>query len=157
RERRLPGQAPQAARLSPGARRPDRRRRPGSRAARPDHPLAGGPRGAARPAPAPPLRRSGAARRTARDARPDRGHERRARPRPAPRLAPRGRPAPPDGGQRAGPVIYIRAGVYAEGPTDYDFLLPFLDRLLDTLAASLFAGAYEVASTAGIDAPHTTK
>jgi Domain of unknown function (DUF4276) len=50
-------------------------------------------------------------------------------------------------------MIYIRAGVYAEGPTDYDFLLPLLDRLLDSLAASLFSGAYEVGSTAGIDAP----
>lgn len=50
-------------------------------------------------------------------------------------------------------MIYIRAGVYAEGPTDYDFLLPLLDRLLDSLAASLFPGAYEVGSTEGIDAP----
>jgi hypothetical protein len=50
-------------------------------------------------------------------------------------------------------MIYIRAGVYAEGPSDYDFLLPLLDRLLDSLAASLFPGAYEVGATAGIDAP----
>ncbi len=50
-------------------------------------------------------------------------------------------------------MIYIRAGVYAEGPSDYDFLLPLLDRLLDSLAASLFPGAYEVGGTAGIDAP----
>jgi hypothetical protein len=50
-------------------------------------------------------------------------------------------------------MIYIRAGLYAEGPTDYDFLLPLLDRLLDSLAASLFPGAYEVGSTEGIDAP----
>jgi hypothetical protein len=50
-------------------------------------------------------------------------------------------------------MIYVRAGVYAEGPTDYDFLLPLLDRLLDSLAASLFPGAYVVGPTAGIDAP----
>jgi hypothetical protein len=49
-------------------------------------------------------------------------------------------------------VIYIRAGVYAEGPTDYEFLLPLLDRLLDSLASSLFPGAYEVGPTCGIDA-----
>ena len=50
-------------------------------------------------------------------------------------------------------MIYIRAGLFAEGPSDYDFLLPLLDRLLDSLAASLFPGAYEVGSTEGIDAP----
>jgi hypothetical protein len=53
-------------------------------------------------------------------------------------------------------MIYIRAGVYAEGPTDYDFLLPLLDRLLDSIAAPLFPGAYEVGPTAGIDAPRGT-
>ena len=53
-------------------------------------------------------------------------------------------------------MIYIRAGLYAEGPSDYDFLLPLLDRLLDSLAASLFPGAYEVGGTAGIDAPRGT-
>jgi hypothetical protein len=30
-------------------------------------------------------------------------------------------------------MIYLRAGVYAEGPTDYDFLLTLLDRLLDSI------------------------
>ncbi len=53
-------------------------------------------------------------------------------------------------------MIYLRAGVYAEGPTDYDFLLPLLDRLLDAIAAPLFPGAYEVGPTAGIDAPRST-
>jgi hypothetical protein len=53
-------------------------------------------------------------------------------------------------------MIYIRAGVYAEGPTDYEFLLPLLDRLLDSLAGSLFPGAYEVGSTYGIDAASGT-
>jgi hypothetical protein len=50
-------------------------------------------------------------------------------------------------------MIYVCAGLYAEGPTDYDFLKPLLDRLLDSLAASLFPGAYVVAPTEGIDAP----
>lgn len=53
-------------------------------------------------------------------------------------------------------MIYLRAGVFAEGPSDYDFLLPLLDRLLDAVAASLFPGFYEVGSTTGIDAPPGT-
>jgi hypothetical protein len=54
-------------------------------------------------------------------------------------------------------MIYIRAGVYAEGPSDYDFLRPLLDRLLDAIAAPLFPGHYEVGSTEGIDAPRRFK
>lgn len=53
-------------------------------------------------------------------------------------------------------MIYLRAGLYAEGRSDYDFLLPLLDRLLDALAASLFPGACEVGPTVGIDAPPGT-
>lgn len=53
-------------------------------------------------------------------------------------------------------MIYVRAGVYAEAPTDYDFLLPLLDRLLDALAASLFPGACQVGPTVGIDAMLST-
>ncbi len=53
-------------------------------------------------------------------------------------------------------MIYIRAGVFAEGPSDYDFLLPLLNRLLDSMAASLFPGAYELGEAAGIDAPRGT-
>jgi len=53
-------------------------------------------------------------------------------------------------------VIYLRAGLFAEGPSDYQFLCPLLDRLIDTLAAALFAGAYELAPTLGIDAPQGT-
>lgn len=49
--------------------------------------------------------------------------------------------------------IYLRAGLYAEGPTDYAFLSPLLDRLMDELAASLFAGRYELGDCLGIDAP----
>jgi hypothetical protein len=50
-------------------------------------------------------------------------------------------------------VIYLRAGLYAEGPTDYRFLLRLLNRHIDMLAASLFASGYEIADSVGIDAP----
>lgn len=53
-------------------------------------------------------------------------------------------------------MIYLRAGLYAEGRSDYEFLLPLLDRMLDSLAASLFPGAYEVGASAGIDSPPGT-
>ncbi len=49
-------------------------------------------------------------------------------------------------------MIYISVGLYAEGRTDYDFLLPLIDRLLDESSAKLFLGAYELANTRGIDA-----
>jgi Domain of unknown function (DUF4276) len=49
-------------------------------------------------------------------------------------------------------VIYLRAGVYAEGPTDYQFLCPLLDRHIEVLAARLFSGSYDIAATLGIDA-----
>ena len=51
-------------------------------------------------------------------------------------------------------MIYIRAGLYAEGRTDYEFLLPLVNKLLNELAAKLFLGDYELAETLGIDAPH---
>lgn len=47
--------------------------------------------------------------------------------------------------------VYLRAGLYAEGPSDYHFLCRLLDRLLDDLGAKLFPGRYEVADTLGID------
>ncbi|WP_437571276.1 hypothetical protein [Sorangium sp. So ce542] len=53
-------------------------------------------------------------------------------------------------------MIYIRAGLFAEGRTDYDFLCPLLDRLLDILAADLFPGNYIIAPSDGIDAPRGT-
>lgn len=49
-------------------------------------------------------------------------------------------------------MIYLCAGLYAEGPSDYAFLQPFLDRLLEDIAASLYPASYEVAPTVGIDA-----
>lgn len=53
--------------------------------------------------------------------------------------------------------LYICAGIYAEGSSDYAFLCPLLDRVLDSLGASHFPGAYEVAASVGIDAPHGTQ
>lgn len=50
-------------------------------------------------------------------------------------------------------MIYLRAGLFAEGPSDYDFLRRLLDRLIESIAAALFPGACEVGETIGIDAP----
>ena len=48
-------------------------------------------------------------------------------------------------------MMYLRAGLYAEGSNDYDFLLPLLDRILRDIAAELFPGANEVENTIPID------
>lgn len=48
-------------------------------------------------------------------------------------------------------MIYLRAGLYAEGPTDYRFLLPLLDRVLREAAARRFPGANEIEDTQAID------
>lgn len=50
-------------------------------------------------------------------------------------------------------MIYLCAGLYAEGKTDYDLLLPLLPRLLDDIGARVCPGAYEVAEAVGIDTP----
>jgi hypothetical protein len=44
-------------------------------------------------------------------------------------------------------MIYLCAGLYAEGSSDYDFLLPLISRLLDTVGARLFPSECEVAET----------
>ncbi|MEZ4297244.1 MAG: DUF4276 family protein [Polyangiaceae bacterium] len=49
-------------------------------------------------------------------------------------------------------MIYVCAGLYAEGKTDYDFLLPLITRLLDSICSRVCPGAYEIAPTVGIDA-----
>jgi hypothetical protein len=54
-------------------------------------------------------------------------------------------------------VIYLRAGLYAEGPSDYEILLRLIPRVLDALGASLFPGACEVGDTLGIDASASEK
>lgn len=48
-------------------------------------------------------------------------------------------------------MIYLCAGLYAEGPTDYYFLLPLINRLLREIASQTFPGANEVEDTRGID------
>ncbi|WP_437307596.1 hypothetical protein [Sorangium sp. So ce388] len=53
-------------------------------------------------------------------------------------------------------MIYIRAGLFAEGRTDYEFLCPLLGRLLDDLAAELFPGNHMIGESVGIDAPRGT-
>lgn len=48
--------------------------------------------------------------------------------------------------------IYLCAALYAEGRSDYDFLLPLIQRLLDVLGRRLFSGMVEVGETVAIDA-----
>lgn len=48
-------------------------------------------------------------------------------------------------------MMYLRAGLYAEGPTDYYFLLPLLNRMLRDIAADVFPGASEVEDTRAVD------
>lgn len=50
-------------------------------------------------------------------------------------------------------MIYLCAGLFAEGKSDYDLLLPLISRLLDDIGARVCPGAYHVAQTVGIDAP----
>jgi Domain of unknown function (DUF4276) len=50
-------------------------------------------------------------------------------------------------------MIYLRAGLYAEGPSDYHFLSPLINRLLEVVGARLFPAECGVDETVGIDAP----
>lgn len=52
--------------------------------------------------------------------------------------------------------IYLCAGLYAEGPSDYEFLSPLIQRLLDSHGSRLFPGMVDVGETIGIDAPRPT-
>jgi hypothetical protein len=54
-------------------------------------------------------------------------------------------------------MIYLRAGLYAEGPTDYYFLVPLINRLLREIAAQMFPGANEVEDTRAIDSSGNEK
>ena len=49
--------------------------------------------------------------------------------------------------------VYLRAGLYAEGGSDYDFLSPLLNRLVPELATILLPGQNLVPECLGIDAP----
>lgn len=50
-------------------------------------------------------------------------------------------------------MIYLCAGLFAEGKTDYELLLPLISRVLDDIGARVCPGAYDVAPSIGIDAP----
>jgi len=50
-------------------------------------------------------------------------------------------------------MIYIRAGLYAEGASDYRFLLPVITRTLQEIAPAALPSLPEIADTIGIDAP----
>jgi hypothetical protein len=50
-------------------------------------------------------------------------------------------------------MIYLCAGLFAEGPTDYLFLLGLLDRTIQTIAAEVLSGSFDDAPSIGIDAP----
>ncbi len=50
-------------------------------------------------------------------------------------------------------MIYVRAGLYAEGPSDYRFLVPVITRLLQEVAPSVLPSLPEIADTVAIDAP----
>lgn len=51
-------------------------------------------------------------------------------------------------------MIYLCAGIFAEGPSDYRFLFGLLDRLLETIATEALQGRrFESARPVGIDAP----
>jgi Domain of unknown function (DUF4276) len=52
-------------------------------------------------------------------------------------------------------MIYLRVGLFAEGPTDYHFLQGIIDQLVNEIAADLLAGGFEAAPTLGIDAPRS--
>lgn len=53
-------------------------------------------------------------------------------------------------------MIYVRTGLYAEGPSDYRFLMPLIDRLLQELAPTALPSLPEIADTIAIDAPAPT-
>ncbi len=46
--------------------------------------------------------------------------------------------------------FYVCAGLYAEGPSDYQFLLPLLDRVLLELLCRNFPAQHELADTQGL-------
>jgi len=50
-------------------------------------------------------------------------------------------------------MAYLRAGLFAEGKTDYNLLLPLLRRLIEQLCREEARGIVEVAEVEGLDAP----
>lgn len=54
--------------------------------------------------------------------------------------------------------IYVQAGLYAEGPSDYAFLIPLLERVLDDLLAREYPGRSTVLPTPlGLDVAENSK
>ncbi len=53
-------------------------------------------------------------------------------------------------------MSYLCAGLYAEGPTDYAFLLALLDQLLPRLAHTALPNVSTIGDSVGIDAPART-
>ena len=54
-------------------------------------------------------------------------------------------------------MIYLRVGLFAEGPTDYHFLQGVLDQLVEEVAFDLLAGGFEIAPAMGIDVPRSLR
>lgn len=54
-------------------------------------------------------------------------------------------------------MIYLRVGLFAEGPTDYYFLQGILDQLVEEIAVEVFTGAFQMAPSLGIDAPRSLR
>lgn len=54
-------------------------------------------------------------------------------------------------------MIYLRAGLFAEGPTDYHFLQGLIDQLVEELAVLVLPGGFHAAPTVGIDAPRSMR
>lgn len=50
-------------------------------------------------------------------------------------------------------MIYLCAGLFAEGRTDYELLLPLVTRLLDDIGARVCPGTYDLAAAIGMDVP----
>ncbi len=53
-------------------------------------------------------------------------------------------------------MIYVQAGLYAEGATDYDFLIPLLERLLNEICARVCVRNCEIPTPIGVDADEPT-
>ena len=50
-------------------------------------------------------------------------------------------------------MVYLSAGLFAEGPTDYRFFIPLLERLLTEISRNVIPEETEVPTPIGIDAP----
>lgn len=53
-------------------------------------------------------------------------------------------------------MIYVQVGLYAEGRTDYEFLIPLLERLLQEICTRICPGGHEIPTPIGVDADEPT-